>query len=50
MSIPNRLTLDAVPTTSIGEIAALPAEQLALLQQEAAEATREGEASQGLAR
>jgi hypothetical protein len=38
MSIPNRLTLDAVPTTPIGEIAALPAEQLALLQQEAAEA------------
>lgn len=38
MSIPNRLTLDAVPTTPIGEIATLPAEQLALLQQEAAEA------------
>jgi hypothetical protein len=37
MSIPNRLTLDAVPMTPIGEIAALPAEQLALLQQEAAE-------------
>jgi hypothetical protein len=37
MSIPNRLMLDAVPTTPIGEIAALPAEQLALLQQEAAE-------------
>ena len=37
MSIPNRLTLDAVPTTPIGEIAALPAEQLAMLQQEAAE-------------
>ena len=37
MSIPNRLTLDAVPATPIGEIAALPAEQLALLQQEAAE-------------
>ena len=50
MSIPNRLTLDAVPTTPIGEIAALPAEQLALLQQEAAEDTREGEASQRLAR
>ncbi len=38
MSIPNRLTLDAVPTTPIGEIATLPAEQLALLQQEAADA------------
>ena len=38
MSIPNRLTLDAVPTTPIGEIAALPAEQLALLQQEAVDA------------
>ena len=38
MSIPNRLTLDAVPLTPIGEIAALPAEQLALLQQEAADA------------
>jgi len=37
MSIPNRLTLDAVPLTSIGEIAALPTEQLVLLQQEAAE-------------
>jgi hypothetical protein len=37
MSIPNRLTLDAVTTTPIGEIAALPAEQLALLRQEAAE-------------
>ena len=37
MSIPNRLTLDAVPATPIGEIAALPAEQLALLQLEAAE-------------
>ena len=38
MLIPNRLTLDAVPTTPIGEIAVLPAEQLALLQQEAADA------------
>jgi hypothetical protein len=37
MSIPNRLTLDAVPTMPIGELAALPAEQLALLQQEAAQ-------------
>ena len=50
MSIPNRLTLDDVPTTPIGEIAALPAEQLALLQQEAADAACEGEAPQGLAR
>lgn len=37
MSIPNRITLDDIPTTSTGEIAALPAEQLALLQQEAAD-------------
>jgi hypothetical protein len=37
MSIPNRITLDDLRTLSIGDIAALPAEQLALLQQEAAE-------------
>ena len=37
MSIPNRVTLDDLRTLSIGDIAALPAEQLALLQQEAAE-------------
>jgi hypothetical protein len=37
MPIPNRVTLDDLRTLSIGDIAALPAEQLALLQQEAAE-------------
>lgn len=37
MSIPNRVTLDDLRTLSIGDIAALPAEELALLQQEAAE-------------
>jgi hypothetical protein len=37
MSIPNRVMLDDLRTLSIGDIAALPAEQLALLQQEAAE-------------
>ena len=35
MSIPNRVNLDDLATTPIGDIAALPAEQLALLQQEA---------------
>jgi len=34
MSIPNRFSLDDLATTPIGDIAALPAEQLALLQQE----------------
>ena len=34
MSIPNRVNLDDLATASIGEIAALPAEQLALLQQD----------------
>ena len=37
MSITNRFTLDDIAATSIGEIAGLPAEQLALLQQEAAD-------------
>lgn len=37
MSIPNRVRLDDLRTLSIGDIAALPVEQLALLQQEAAE-------------
>ena len=45
MSIPNRLTLDAVPATPIGDIAALPAEQLALLQQETDEAMRAAKAA-----
>ncbi|MGE3157470.1 MAG: hypothetical protein AB7E84_12930 [Xanthobacteraceae bacterium] len=34
MSIPNRFTLDDITAASIGEIAGLPAEQLALLQQD----------------
>ena len=34
MSIPNRVNLDDLATASIGEIAALPAEQLSLLQQD----------------
>jgi hypothetical protein len=34
MSIPNRVNLDDLATASIGDIAALPPEQLALLQQE----------------
>jgi hypothetical protein len=34
MSIPNRVSLDVVAIASIGEIAALPSDQLALLQQD----------------
>ena len=34
MSIPNRVKLDGLATESIGDIAALPAELLALLQQD----------------
>lgn len=34
MSIPNRVNLDDLATTSIGDIAAFPTDQLALLQQE----------------
>jgi hypothetical protein len=37
MSIPNRVTLDDLATASIGDIAALPAELLALLQQDVAD-------------
>lgn len=40
MNIPNRITLDALVRLPIGEIAALPAEELARLQQEADEALR----------
>lgn len=37
MTIPNRITLDNLPTMPIGEIAALAGDQLALLKQEADE-------------
>ena len=40
MNIPNRVTLDALVRLPIGEIAALPAEELARLQREADEALR----------
>ena len=40
MTIPNRITLDNLPTTPVGEIAALPGDQLALLKQEADERLR----------
>lgn len=37
MTIPNRITLDDLPTMPVGEIAALPADELALLKHEADE-------------
>ena len=40
MTIPNRITLDGLRTMQVDEIAALPSEQLALLQDEAAEQLR----------
>ena len=40
MTIPNRITLDELRTMQVGEISALPGEQLALLQEEAAERLR----------
>ena len=40
MTIPNRITLDAIPIMPIGEIAALPGYQLALLKQDADERLR----------
>lgn len=40
MTIPNRITLDNLPTMPVGEIAALPSDQLALLKQEADERLR----------
>ena len=40
MTISNRISLDELRTMPIGDIAALPAEQLALLQNEASEALR----------
>lgn len=44
MSIPNHLTLDALMRMQIGEIAALPAQTLAQLQQDADEALRKAKA------
>jgi hypothetical protein len=40
MTIPNRITLDDLPTMPFGEIAALPGDQLALLKQDADERLR----------
>lgn len=40
MTIPNRITLDDLPTMPVGEIAALPGDQLALLKQDADERLR----------
>ena len=40
MTIPNRITLDDLPTMPFGEIAALPGDQLALLKQVADERLR----------
>lgn len=40
MTIPNRITLDDLPTLPVGEIAALPGDQLALLKQDADERLR----------
>ncbi len=40
MTIPNRITLDALPTLPVGEIAALQGDQLALLKQDADERLR----------
>jgi hypothetical protein len=44
MNIPNRITLDALVRLPIGAIAALPADELARLQQEADEALRTAKA------
>jgi len=43
-NLSNRITLDVIPSIPIGEIAALPADQLALLQEAADEALREARA------
>jgi hypothetical protein len=40
MTIPNRITLDDLPTLPVGDIAALPGDQLALLKQDADERLR----------
>jgi len=40
MTIPNRITLDDLPTMPVGDIAALPSDHLALLKQDADERLR----------
>lgn len=40
MTIPNHITIDDLPTMPVGEIAALPGDQLALLKQDADERLR----------
>ena len=40
MTIPNRITLDDLPTMPVGEISTLPGDQLALLKQDADERLR----------
>jgi hypothetical protein len=45
MTIPNRITLDDLPTMPVGEIAALPGDQLALLKQDADERLRSAKTS-----
>ncbi|UFM63997.1 hypothetical protein LOS78_00480 [Paracoccus sp. MA] len=40
MTIPNHITLDELPTMPVGDIAALPGDQLALLKQDADERLR----------
>ena len=40
MTISNRISLDELRRMAVGDIAAMPAEQLALLQNEAADALR----------
>ena len=40
MTIPNRITLEDLPTMPVGEITVLPGDQLALLKQDADERLR----------
>jgi hypothetical protein len=50
MTIPNHITLDDLPTMPVGEIAALPGDQLALLQEDARAASALPRRPQRLAR